>query len=163
MPTSCCTKYSSDKHVDTEYEKLLIARSYEALAECAKALKHTAEYNESLYLFYNAYPQLVPFSELRPNMRLSVIGTPDAAIVSRLKSCNINWVSDRSIPAPEVTLKFSRNGNKKTITYFVTDKSGKEIVNREDYTYTSKPEEAAVILAYRLFNTDKKAIADPKK
>ncbi len=80
----------SDKHVDTEYEKLLIARSYEALAECAKARKHTAEYKATLYLFYNAYPQLVLFPELRPNMRLSVIGPPDMTIVSRLKSCNIN-------------------------------------------------------------------------
>lgn len=153
----------SDAHIDTEFEKLLIARSYEALAECAKALKHTSEYNESLYGFYTSYPQLVPFSELRPNMRLSVIGTPDAAVVARLKTCNINWVSDRSIPAPEVTLKFSRNGNKKTITYFVTDRSGREIVTREDYTYTSKSEEAAIVLAYRLFNTDKKAPAESKK
>ncbi|PSK92638.1 hypothetical protein B0I18_103215 [Taibaiella chishuiensis] len=154
----------SDVRIDAEYEKLLIARSYEAMAECAQARKNKAAYNESLYGFYVTYPQLLPFSELRPNMRLSVIGTPDAVIVDRLKSCNINWVSDRSIPAPEVTLKFSRNGSKKTITYFVTDKSGKEIVSREDYTYTEKPEQAAVTLAYRLFNTYKKAPpADPKQ
>lgn len=154
----------SDVRIDAEYEKLLIARSYEAMAECAQARKNKAAYNESLYGFYVTYPQLLPFSELRPNMRLSVIGTPDAVIIDRLKSCNINWVSDRSIPAPEVTLKFSRNGSKKTITYFVTDKSGKEIVSREDYTYTEKPEQAAVTLAYRLFNTYKKAPpADPKQ
>ncbi len=153
-----------DVRIDTEYEKLLIARMCEAVAECAQARKNTTAYNESLYGFYTTYPQLLPFSELRPNMRLSVIGTPDAAIVDRLKSCNINWVSDRSIPAPEATLKFSRNGSKKTITYFVTDKSGREIVSREEYTYTEKPEEAAVTIAYRLFNTYKKAPpADPKK
>jgi hypothetical protein len=152
----------NNEKTDMEYEKLFVARTFETLAECANAQKNKSEYNESLYNFYISFPQLVPFSELRPNMRLNVIGTADKKVVERLKDCNINWISDRSIPAPDVTLKFSTSGNKKTVTYYVTDKSGREIVTRENYTYTNTGE-AGITLAYRLFNVNKKNQADNKK
>lgn len=145
----------NNERTDIEYEKLFVARTYEALAECAKARKNTAEYNESMYSFYTHFPQLLPYSELKPNLRLNIIGTPDQKVVDRLKGCNINWIADGGTLAPEVTLKFSQAGNKKTVTYYVLDRYGKEIVARESYTY-SKPEEAGVSLAYRLFNINNK-------
>lgn len=141
----------NNERTDMEYEKLFVARTYEALAVCAEHNKRTAEYNESLYSFYTSFPQLLPYSSVKPNLRLTVIGQPDNQVIERLKACNINWVSNRSVLAPDVTLKFMSAGGKKTVTYFVQDKSGKEIVARDSYTYT-KPEEAAVTLAYRLFN-----------
>lgn len=145
----------NNERTDIEYEKLFVARTYEALAECAKARKNTAEYNESMYSFYTHFPQLLPYSELKPNLRLNIIGTPDQKVVDRLKGCNINWIADGGTLAPEVTLKFSQAGNKKTVTYYVLDRYGKEIVARESYTY-SKPEEAGISLAYRLFNINNK-------
>lgn len=148
----------NNERTDVEYEKLFVARIYEALAECAKARKDKQEYNESLYAFYTNYPQLLPYSDLQPNLRLQVIGTPDPKVIDRLKSCNINWVTEGSIPAPVVTLRFS-GGNKKMVTYYVQDKSGREIVSRDNYTYT-KPEEAGLALAYRLFNINNKGLAD---
>lgn len=148
-----------NERTDIAYEKLFVARTYEALAECAKAKKNDAEYNESLNSFYTNFPQLVPYSNLKANMRLSVVGTPDKAVVERLKDCNINWVTDGNVPAPEVTLKFSASGNKRVVTYYVMDRSGAEIVARQNYTYT-KPEEAGIVLAYRLFNIDKKGTGD---
>jgi hypothetical protein len=151
----------NNEKTDLEYEKLFVARTYETLAECAKERKNTNEYNESLYAFYTNYPQLLPYSDLKPNMRLTIIGTPDAKVVARLKDCNINWVTDGNIPAAEATLKFSTSGKKKIVTYYVMDKSGREIVKRNNYTYT-KPEEAGVILAYRLFNIDRKTAQEEK-
>lgn len=147
---------------DIAYEKLFVARTYETLAECAKERKNKTEYNESLYAFYTNFPQLMPYSDLKPNLRLTVIGTPDQKVIKRLKECNINWVSDGSIMAPDVTLNFSKNGAKKVVTYYVTDRAGREIVSRENYTYT-KSEEAGIILAYRLFNIDKKTVDGVKK
>ncbi len=147
----------NSEQTDMEYEKLFVARTFEALAECAKKLDNTAEYNEYLYSMYTHYPQLLPFSDLKPNMRLQVLGNADKQLVSRLKDCNINWVNDAQTPAARATLSFSKANNKKVVTYYVMDKSGREIVARENYTYTH-PEEAAVIIAYRLFNVDKKIV-----
>lgn len=146
----------NNEQTDMEYEKLFVARTYEALAGCAQEKKNTREYNESMYSFYTNFPQLLPYSELRPNMRLTIIGQGDRKVVDRLKSCNINWVSNGKILAPDVTLKFVTSGNKKTVTFYVQDRNGKEIVPRDTYTYT-KPEEAAIVLAYRLFNIKKNA------
>jgi hypothetical protein len=152
----------NNERTDIEYEKLFVARTYEALAECAKEKKNTNEYNESLYSFYVNFPQLLPYSDLKPNLRLNIIGTPDQKVVDRLKDCNINWVKDGSTPAAEATLKFSTSGKKKIVSYYVMDKSGREIVKRENYTYT-KPEDAGVILAYRLFNIDRKTAQEEKQ
>jgi hypothetical protein len=139
---------------DLEFEKLFVARTYEALATCADKLNNTKEYDAAVYEMYVNFPQLLPFSDVRANMRLQVLGNADQELVNRLKDCNINWIGGRS-PVPEVTLKFSRNGNKKMVTYYVTDRNGREVVNRETYTYTNA-REAGLILAYRLFRIDKK-------
>ncbi|MFA6058166.1 MAG: hypothetical protein WC756_08195 [Taibaiella sp.] len=152
----------NNERTDIEYEKLFVARTYEALAECAKEKKNTNEYNESLYSFYVNFPQLLPYSDLKPNLRLNIIGTPDQKVIDRLKDCNINWIKDGSTPAVEATIKFSISGKKKIVSYYVMDKSGREIVKRENYTYT-KPEDAGVILAYRLFNIDRKTAQEEKQ
>ncbi|WP_162902814.1 hypothetical protein [Taibaiella koreensis] len=149
------------ERTDLEYEKLFVARTYGALAECAQKRKNTSEYNESLYSFYTNFPQLLPYSDLQPNLRLQVIGAADAKLVDRLKRCNINWVTSGKVLAPEVTLRFGSSGNKKTVTYYVLDRNGKEIVSRETYTYT-KSEEAGLLLAYRLFNIDRKGSTEKK-
>ncbi|WP_118951102.1 hypothetical protein [Taibaiella helva] len=148
------------ERTDMEYEKLFVARTYEALAECAQKRKSISEYNESLYSFYTNFPQLLPYSDLQPNLRLKVLGGADAKLIDRLKRCNINWVAG-NVLAPEVTLKFGSSGTKKTVTYYVLDRNGKEIVPRDTYTYT-KPEEAGVLLAYRLFNIGRKGSAEKK-
>ncbi|MFT4061059.1 MAG: hypothetical protein QM642_01735 [Edaphocola sp.] len=138
---------------DLEYEKLFVARVYEATAECAKALDNEPEYNESLYQFYLNFPQLVPFSDLHANMNLHLSGAPDKEVVDRLKDCNINWENEAKVPALDVYLQFSRSGGKKMVTYRVTDRSGQSIVAQQNYTY-SKPTEAGLALAYRIFNID---------
>lgn len=142
---------ASNENIDEEYERLFIARLYEALATCAKEEGNEQEFDEYLFQFYKAFPQLLPYSDLKPAMKLTIRGGADNTLVSRLKDCNIDWVTGNAKPAPEAVLSFSNDGNKKTVTYYVVDNSGREIVKRESYTYT-KSEEAGLNLAYRLFN-----------
>jgi hypothetical protein len=144
----------NNEKTDIEYEKLFVARVYEALALCAKEKNDDREYNESVNAFYINFPQLLPYSDVTPNLRLSIIGTPDAKVIERLKDCNINWITKGGTNAPEVTLNFTNNGKKKSVTYYVMGNGGRELVKRGTYTYTDA-EEAGITVAYRFFKIDK--------
>jgi hypothetical protein len=137
-----------DPDIDVDYERLFIARVYQAQAECAEKRKDNAAYKEWVYRMYRLYPQLVPDAGLKMNMQLVVTGQADDEVVNRLKACNINWVNNS---APKAYISFSGSGNKKRIDYYVTDISGNYIVEKQSFAY-SKPEQAGVDLAYRLFN-----------
>lgn len=139
-----------DPNMDAEYEQLFIARTYQALAECADEQDKKRERDEWLNKLYNIYPQLVPYSGLKMNMTLHVSGDVDKEVVDRLKDCNINWVRG-DIPSPEAYVIFTGTGKKKTITYYVIDRSGRYIVERQTFPW-QKAEKTGVELAYRLFN-----------
>lgn len=140
-----------DPNMDTEYEKLFVARVYQAQAECALERKDNLAYDNLIYKLYTFYPQLIPNSGLKINMRLNVLGQADDKVVERLKDCNINWINKTNTPAPEAYIRFSGTGNKKHISYYVMDASGEYAVQQQSFAY-SKPEAAAVQLAYKLFN-----------
>lgn len=138
--------------IDPDYEKLFIARLYQAEAECAKELKYTNEYNDWLYKLYLIYPQLVPFTGMQMNMVLHVGNDADKQVIERLKACNINWAINSSTTAPSVNLTFSTGkNNQKNITYSVLDRNGKYLINKQTFSW-KKPEDAGVELAYRLFD-----------
>lgn len=139
----------TDPNIDQEYEQLFLARVYQAEAECAAERKDDVAYNQWVYRMYLAFPQLIPNTGLKMNMRLHVSGQVNNEVVNRLKDCNINWANN-GIPAIEAYAIFTGNGPKKRIEYYVTDASGKELVARQSFTYT-KPETAGVQLAYKLF------------
>lgn len=140
-----------DPNMDAEYEKLFIARVYQAQAECALERKDNLAYSNIVYKLYQFYPQLIPNSGLKMNMRLRVVGDEDSKVIERLKACNINWVDNSNVPAPEAYVSFSGTGNKKRIKYYVMDKSGEYALQEQSFAY-SKPDVAAVQLAYKLFN-----------
>lgn len=144
-------KVLNDPNTDAEYEKLLTARVYQALAECSKKLEHKDMYNEWMYKLSVLYPQLVPFTGLKPNMILHVSGDVDKEVEERLRACNINWVNGRNVPAPEAYVVFQGRGKKKNVTYYVLDRGGKYIVEQQSFSW-QKPEETGRELAYRLFN-----------
>lgn len=137
-----------DKSLDGEYEKLLVARTLQAQAECAKEQNDQVAYDDRMYNMYLYYPQLIPYSGLRMNMRLVLNSGVDRPFVERLKDCNINWVGKGQ--APSVYLSFSAQGKKKKVSYQVVDASGKVVIAKQDMPY--KTEEDASLLAYRLFN-----------
>lgn len=144
-------KLITDPNVDEAYEKLFIARIYQAQAECARERKSEGEQADWLYRMYVLYPQLVPFAEMPMNMRLHVSGAVNKDVESRLKAFNVNWVTNSSVPAPDVYIIFDGKGGKKNISYYVLDRSGNYIVQKQGFAW-QKPEEAAKMLAYRLFN-----------
>lgn len=141
-----------EKLIDKEYEKLFIARLYQAEAECAKELEYDTEYNDWMYRLYNTYPQLIPFTGLKPNMNLRISGAADAVVTERLKNCNINWVTNSSIPAPIAYISFGTKGKTKIINYYVVDRNGNYIVPKQSFSW-NKAEDAGIALAYKLFNT----------
>ena len=148
-------KLLQDPNTDAEYEKLFTARIYQAQAECTKELKNKTQHDQWLYRLYTLYPQLVPFTGMAMNMNLHISGEVDADVEKRLRSCNINWVTDRSIPAPEAYVEFSHKGKSKDISYYVLDQSGNYIVQKQSFAW-QKAEEAGTQLAYRLFNIGSK-------
>ena len=138
-----------DPTLDSEYEKLLIARALQAQAECAKELDKTNDYNDRMYKMYQFYPQLIPYTGLKMNMRLNVSGAPEG-FEDELKKMNVNWNSNTS-QAPQVTVRFIGSGDKRKIEYSVLDASGKEVVKNQSFTYKNS-ELSAKELGYRLFN-----------
>ena len=60
----------NDPTLDKEYEKLLIARVHEGMSEAYKELDNEREADSHLIDFYNTFPQLVPFSNLKMRLKL---------------------------------------------------------------------------------------------
>jgi hypothetical protein len=144
-------KLLTDPNIDVDYEKLYLARIFQAEAECAKEMKNDRAQNEWLYKLYLMYPQLVPFTGIPMNMTLHLSGDVDKEVEQRLRDCNINWVTNSSIPSPEAYIIFTRKGNKKDITYYVIDEKGNYIVQKQGFSW-QKADETGTQLAYRLFN-----------
>ncbi len=155
-------KLLMDRNTDEEYERIFTARLYQAEAECARELKKVTEQNEWLYKLYLVYPQLVPYSGMPMNMKLHISGDANPLIEQRLRECNINWVTNSSIPSPEVYVIFSHNGNKKDISYYVLDRNGNYVVQKQGFSW-QKPDEAGTTLAYRIFNIGGKGEEDDTK
>lgn len=144
-------KLLHDPNMDEDYEKLFIARVFQAEAECAGELNNDQEKKEWLYKLYVIYPQLAPYTGLKMNMGIQFSGNVDNAVEQRLRACNINWVSNSDGQAPHCYVQFANNGTKKDITYYVLDNRGNYIVPKQSFAW-QKPDDAAVSLAYRLFN-----------
>ncbi len=141
----------NEPNTDPEYEKLFIARAFEAQAKCAEKMKDKDTYNNWMYQLYLVYPQLIPYSGLKMNMRLNVSGMEDPQVVKRLKGCNINWVTNNDIPAVQVYITFTQNGDKKNIGYQVLDATGNIVIPRQGFLWKDA-DAAGSELAYRLFN-----------
>jgi hypothetical protein len=144
-------KLLRDPNTDADFEKLFTARIFQAQAECAHTMKNDRMRDEWLYKMYVLYPQLVPFTGIKPNMILHVSGDVDKGVEERLRNCNINWVNGTGTPAPEAYVIFTGAGKKKGITYYVLDRTGNYIVEKQSFAW-QKAEETGKELAYRLFN-----------
>lgn len=144
-----------DANTDQEYEKLFLARVYQAQAECAAKAKDDNAFNSWIYRMYETYPQLIPNTGLKMNMRLHATGQVDETVVSRLKGCNINWVNNPVTPAVDVYIHFEKVADKMRITYSIKDKKGKTVVDSQAFGYKNA-EKAGTDLAYRIFGIGEK-------
>ncbi|RQO31627.1 hypothetical protein DBR32_06645 [Taibaiella sp. KBW10] len=140
---------SFTEDIDEVYEKLFLARVYESLAICADKNDEDKLYQQSLAQVYSLYPQLLPYSTLKPQFKLTVSGTNEA-ILDGIKKYNIKWNPDNAF-APHAYLVFAADGNKKSVSYSVTDFQGNVIVKPVKVVIGDK-EEAIKTVAYGLFN-----------
>lgn len=143
----------SNPEIDREYEQLFIARCFEDLILCANENEQKNLSAEAANSFYETYPQLVPFSVCKINMHLNTFGNVDKVLMKQLKKSNINWISDRTISAPEVTLNFKNEKGKKSVVYTVTKQNGQELISRQEYFYKNAETEGKTLI-YRLFGID---------
>lgn len=115
---------------DTANEKLFIARLYESLARANESNKEKFQSYSSAVMEY--YPQLIPFSGLKPSVNLSVSGVDDVVTkkaISDLKDCNINFNNDNSIANANVS--FIKKGDTYEALISVRTIDGKVIANKE--------------------------------
>lgn len=141
-------KILAKANIDGEYEKLFVARTCEALAQCTGK-------QDDVYNFYEAFPQLVPFSEditMRFRMRLfdddSNLRTN---VVKLLKEYKIEWAGENDREAPVATIYFSKDGKKNVAKFSVKLADGSSVV-REATLSAPTESELARQLAYGLFN-----------
>lgn len=145
-----------DPNIEPEYEQLFLARAYEALAYAYKKNGDALNYQKSLLQFYKLYPQLVPYSDLKMNFQL-VLESPqqDKVLLSRLKACRIYWLEENStLPKATVHLSFGQNGESRFLRYYVTDASKGQKLIKETILHYTDSKEAALLLAYGLFDID---------
>lgn len=145
--------------LDIEYEKLFLARVYQAQAECAEEREDNAAYAQWMYRLYNEFPQLVPYTGLQMHMQLHVNGN-DGEVVKRLKDCNIKWVNDPA--APQVYVTVTPNGKKSKVTYSVRT-ANNVIVPETSYGYDATSPlvaDAGINLAYRLFKIGESPVGE---
>jgi hypothetical protein len=99
--------------LDTANEKLYLGRLYEGLCKGYKRNDNNfAFYSNALY---EQYPQLLPFSNLRPKIRLMTTGDGDeatTAVLKELKKCNLQWVDDADENTITANIRFEKRADR---------------------------------------------------
>ncbi|WP_460220345.1 hypothetical protein [Psychroserpens sp. MEBiC05023] len=143
-----------DEFLDTENEKLLIARIHEALSKAYAENDDTNLADENLLAFYNMYPQLIPYSDLKMKFNLEVANTTltseEETIIEELKDCNIEWVeNDTNWPTLKVSI--TQKDNTQHINYqVITDNETKF----EGNVNTKDIEHPGQLVAFRAFGIE---------
>lgn len=141
----------SNIKVDPDNEKLFLGRLYEAASRV-----YTGEENKYTRMFYNNlllenYPQLIPFSGIKMNMKLQTTGFKDAtvtSIISDLQNININWINNGE--APSLTLFFEKKGDRYQAAITVSSENNNPIVDNSKLVFSSSKNVAKEI-ALRIF------------
>lgn len=141
----------NDPERDDPYQTLLLARTYEGLAE-ATSSNQRAAYTQKMY---ELFPQLVPFSKLTAPFQLRVEGEAiDVGddILSGLKKSNIDFGGSQQ--SPMVTISFKKSGDAMEVSYRV--ETATHILQRGVLRVEPHEQEnAGTLLAYRLFGIHK--------
>ncbi len=138
--------------LDTANEKLFMGRLYEGLCRGSKSAGLRKDFDYYTNVYYEEYPQLMPFTNLKVKMKLVTSGETNAAsakVIEDLKKCNIDFVETGDANTPVATLSFTERSGKYQISINTLSGSGKPVVN-EQLVFT-KPEGVGIELALRLF------------
>ena len=140
----------NEPQVDKNYEKLLLARAYEALAICNNELEIS---NSFLYQNLLAtYPQTVPYAGFAIPMRLhsNEKSVAEKEIISSLKNANIKWTTDLGENAADVYITFSKKGNISVIQY--STKWNSEVITPSTEISYADSKSIAKLLPLYIFN-----------
>lgn len=141
----------ADKGLNPAFEKLFLARCLESEIICLKAKKQNTLLSEQLIQAYQLYPQLLPFGEERPAMRLhaDAKNPTQTKLLAQLSKANIPWTSQASAPALDVFLDFYQVESFPMVRYQV--KLGDQtLLPPKEFTYKN-PELAGRQVAMALF------------
>ncbi|MFM8913549.1 MAG: tetratricopeptide repeat protein [Flammeovirgaceae bacterium] len=146
----------NDPDREDSYQTMLLARTYEALAEATSGKQHDAYIQK----MYELYPQLVPFSQHTMSFQLQVNGETTALaddILSDLKNTNIDFGGDEKTPL--VTISFQQAGEALNVSYKVETRT--HILQRGTLRVEKlEQDDAGKLLAYRLFGINKTKVGE---
>jgi len=145
-----------DPECTDPFETLLMARTYEGLAQASDGRKQRA----CIERLYQIYPQLMPFTDLTMQFRLQTQGQLNAdqeKIISQLKKTHIDFLGDSN--APEVVLSFTQRGEAVDINYSV-QQSGNQLQHGTVRIEKTELEDAGKLVAYHLFGIQKTKIGE---
>lgn len=141
----------NDPDREDSYQIMLLARTYEGLAEATTGSQREA-YTQRMY---ELYPQLLPFTKLTAQFQLQMEGETSGIaddILSDLKNTNVDFNGNKKSPA--VTISFAKNGEALNISYRV--ETATHILQRGMLRIEpNEQENAGKLLAYRLFGIQK--------
>lgn len=136
-----------DRFIDNDYEKLFVARWYEIIAQNDESDK------KYVNLYYNEFPQLVPFSGVRVKMNLEFTGLTDditEKVISVIKNCNINFVDGTYPEIPRARIEFEKKGNAYRAVINLVDGTNKVLVSNAQVLFKDS-KGVGEELALRLF------------
>lgn len=148
--------------VDTANEKLFIARLYEGMAKGYDEEGEKNKFTNYSNALFQVYPQLLPYTGIRPSLRLSVSGTDDKItkqIVDEIKDCNINMAPTG--PSPSAIIVFNKKGNSYQAVITVRGTNGLPVVNNQQFIFKNA-DGAGKEIALRLFGKGGALVYDPE-
>ena len=149
----------ADADQSDEYQRLLYARVFEGMANASSGV----EKQEWINKFYEAFPQLVPFSDLTMNFQLELGGQLQSDrvkdIISELKDSSIEF--DNSASSPVASLQFSETPDAIEVNYTISSPDRSRVIFQGTLQINKSEEEnAGKLLAYSLFKINKKKVGE---
>ena len=126
--------------LDTTAEKLFLARLYEGLAKGSEETGNGADYNFYANTLYECYPQILPFSGIRPKVKLIIAGIDNnitQEVVKEMKKCNIDWVDDADGNTMVATVDFKKMGANYEANITVKSGTNKTVVSNAKMIFNS--------------------------
>lgn len=115
-----------DKFIDNDHEKLFVARLYEIIAQSENSDQKYAK------MYYDEFPQLVPFSGVKIKMNVEFTGLTDDVtekVIDNIKDCNIDFVNATYSGIPRARIEFEKKGNSYRAVINLVDGTNKVLVS----------------------------------
>lgn len=139
--------------VDTDYEKLYLARLYEAAATCADKQGDDAKELSYQNDFLKQYSQLVPFSDVQIKMQLQIQSddvTFAKIIETGLRKTKIDWKEDQNLPKVLISIH-KGNEDAHTIEIKLIDANDDQIGTTQILSIPAITDEPASAVALKMF------------